>query len=305
MNITFIIPTKDRSNILNQTLEHLLTTVQGLQVEIIVINDSITTLVENPNQELIKVVQNKGKGIASARNYGAEIATSYLLWFVEDEILISQEIVNRALRLNAIYPDAVFNFNRVYPKYRVDIVQNLPFGTSLISIGCKIMKGWCKGANWDDNKRFLTDFVTSATLFVPSTFYKRINEYDESFPLVGFEDCDLSVRLKKSGAKAFIEPAFIAKHNEVNKTSICGFLKITCNNSITRHHGVDLVYKKQELKFSSSKKVIYSILLTFEAFVLSVSQLLPFISLFDKVYFKFCPALIGLNFYKGYNAGQK
>jgi glycosyltransferase involved in cell wall biosynthesis len=305
MNITFIIPTKDRSDILNQTLSHLLNAVQGLQVEIIVINDSIITQVENPNPELIKVFQNKGKGVATARNYGAEIATSSLLWFIDDDIWISKEIVNRALHLNAIYPDAVFNFNWVYPDYLNEIVSKTPFGRFLVSIEFTTMKGWCKGQPWSDNELFTTDFVAGATLLIPLTVYKRINGYDASFPLAGFEDYDFSVRIKNSGAKAFIEPTFVAKHNEVNKTSLRGFLKRTYNNAITRRHAVDLGYKNQELKFSSSKKIVYAILLPFEPVILFVLELWPAISIFDKVYFKFCQALIGLNIYKGYNARQK
>jgi GT2 family glycosyltransferase len=279
--------------------------VQGLKVEIIVINDSITTQVENPNHELIKVVQNKGKGVASARNYGAEIATSPLLWFIDDDIWISKEVVNRAIQLNTIYPEAVFNFNWVYPDYLNEIVSKSPFGRFLVSIEFTTMKGWCKGQPWNDNELFSTDFVAGATLLIPSTVYKRINGYDASFPLAGFEDYDFSVRLKESGAKAFIEPAFIAKHNEVNKTSLRGFLKRTFNNAITRRHGVDLGYKNQELKFSSTKKVIYSILLPFESFFLFLLELWPTTSQLDKVYFKFCQALIGLNIYKGYNTKQK
>jgi glycosyltransferase involved in cell wall biosynthesis len=305
MNITFIIPTKDRTDILNQTLSHLLNAVQGLKVEIIVINDSIITQVENSNPELIKVFQNKGKGVATARNYGAEIATSSLLWFIDDDIWISKEIVNRALHLNAIYPDAVFNFNWVYPEYLNEIVSMSPFGRFLVSIEFTTMKGWCKGQPWNDHELFSTDFVAGATLLIPSTVYKRINGYDASFPLAGFEDYDFSVRLKESGAKAFIEPAFIAKHNEVNKTSIRGFLKRTYNNAITRRHGVELGYKNQAIEFSNSKRMIYGIIQPFESLILFILDAWPTTSTYDKVYFKFCQALIGLNIYKGYNAKQK
>jgi len=301
MDVTFIIPTKDRSDILEQTINHLLEASIGFQVEILVINDSKTNNVYNPDDSKIKILQNTGNGVAAARNYGASIAKSTLLWFIDDDIWISREMIIHAFKLNSTFPQSAFNFNWIYPEYLINYIRSTPFGRFLEHIEFTTMKGWCKGTIWDSEKLFKTDFVAGATLLIPANSYNQINGYDDSFPLAGFEDYDFSVRLKNHGIISYIEPNVIARHNEVNKTNLSGFLQRTYNNAITRRHGVDIGYVDKKLNYTIFKRVVYSVINLFDPLIQIVLSKWPNSTKFDNVYFKTCHVLIGLYIYKGYN----
>jgi len=302
--ISFIIPTKDRSDILLTTIEKLVNALETfIHYEIIVVDDRsfIPIVVPNFNDRL-RVIRNSGKGVASARNLGASESKGDLLWFIDDDIWISEEIIHRGLELHSQLPNSAFNFNWVYPNYLVEIVKNSAFGRFLISIDYTTMKGWCKGAIWDDNKLFLTDFVAGATLLIPKKIYDKSNGYNETFPLAGFEDYDFSIRLKNIHVESFIEPNYIAFHNEINKTNIHGFLKRTYNSALTRRHGLELGYKNQQMSFSTNKRIIYFVIGLIEPCFLYIWKNWPATSLFDFIYFKGCKALIGFYIYKGYKS---
>jgi GT2 family glycosyltransferase len=303
--ISIIIPTMDREAILFDSLAHLSDAVKGFSVEVIVINDSKTSnLVLNTEYDFVRVVNNPGKGVASARNFGASIAKSELLWFVDDDMWIGESLFKRALELHQKFPDSVFNFNWIYPEYLSKKIALIPFGRFLEDINFTTMKGWCRGNFWDDNELFKTDWLAGATLLISKTTYAKVNGYDSSFPLAGFEDYDFSVRVKKAGITSYIEPNYMAYHNEVNKTSLRGFLTRVRNNAITRKHGVSIGYKDQELKISLLKRTIYQIIGVLETPLLFICDNWPNLRAIDFLYFRLCHILIGYNGFKGYSTGK-
>ncbi|HOS48120.1 MAG TPA: glycosyltransferase family 2 protein, partial [Bacteroidia bacterium] len=128
--ISIIIPTKNRSEILLASLNKLMkATVFLTNFEVIIVDDGSDVLVNLPSDARnFKVVRNIGKGVASARNYGAGLAKSELLWFLDDDIWINEAALKRALHLNSTNSDAIFNFNWVYPPYLNEVISKIPFG---------------------------------------------------------------------------------------------------------------------------------------------------------------------------------
>ena len=300
--ITFIIPTKGRDAILFQSLEKLLGAIEGEDVEVLVINDDHGREIVLPSHlQNVRIEPNRGKGVASARNYGASLARSPLLWFLDDDIWLSREVLLQGLDLHKTYPDSVFNFNWVYPSVLREKIVREPFGRFLESIAFTSMKGWCRGMNWEDNSLMETNWLAGATLLIPAKRYQEVNGYDATFPLAGFEDYDFSVRVRKKGIPCFIEARVMTYHNEENKTSLRGFLKRTYQNAITRRHAVNIGYEDQKLKYSWYKEMSYKSLALIESLLLSMMEHWPTVKWMDVVYFRICHVLIGLNMYKGYH----
>lgn len=303
--ISIIIPTKERELILKDTLAHLKESVKGYDVEVIVINDSKTSdLVLHQDFNFVSVVNNPGKGVASARNFGASIAKAELLWFIDDDMWIGSSLFKRALELHVLYPSSIFNFNWIYPQYLSEQIALIPFGRFLENINFTTMKGWCRGNYWNDDALFKTDWLAGATLLISKFTYGKVNGYDSSFPLAGFEDYDFSVRVKKAGIECYIEPNYLAYHNEVNKTSLRGFLTRVRNNAVTRKHAVSIGYADQELKISTLKRAIYSLVGFFERPLMFITDYWPNIKILDPLYFRFCHLLVGYNGFAGYSSGK-
>ena len=91
--LSIIIPTKDRTEILKLTLQKAIEAIEGFEIEIIVVNDGneIIQKIENPK---IQYHNNPKKGVTTARNYGASLAQSDLLLFLDDDMWITKETIN-------------------------------------------------------------------------------------------------------------------------------------------------------------------------------------------------------------------
>jgi uncharacterized protein YjbI with pentapeptide repeats len=164
------------------------------------------------------------------------------------------------------------------------------------------MKGWSKGLYWDDFSLFRTQNLAGATLLLKKSTYENVDGYNNSFPLAGFEDYDFSKRVQTKNIECFIDPINLVYHNEVNKTSLKGFLKRVKNNSITRRHAVKIGFTDQQLNFSILKSVFYSTLNIFDIVLVKFDYLWPNFKCLDSFYFVYCKAMIGLYNWKGYNS---
>ncbi len=300
--LSIIIPTKDRHLIFNETLHRAYLAIEGLDIEIIVVNDSKTQGVEVPvSFNKVHVINNPEQGVASARNNGAAIAQSSLLLFLDDDMWISAELINKTLQLNAEHPQAIFNFNWEYPNELRKKIQLQPFGRFLESIHFTTMKGWCRGMDWHEDKMFPTTGLAGATLLIPKEIYFNVNGYDASFPLAGAEDHDFSVRLIRAGYKAYIYPMIKAWHNEVNKTSLRGFLQRTYNNAITHRHAANIGYQELIVRYSPLKKGVYTLMRLLNSPILFITDHWLNFRMFDFLYFRLCHLLVGFYIYKGYH----
>jgi glycosyltransferase involved in cell wall biosynthesis len=304
MQISLIIPTKDRAEILLQTLEKVRDSIIDLDAEVIIVNDSSTTkVIPLAGIKNLRIIQNSGSGVASARNIGAANAESDLFWFLDDDMWINREMLVHAIELNKRLPDSVFNFNWEYPPYLIDKIRKEPFGRFLENIEFTTMKGWCKDAPWNDLELFPTKWLAGATLLIPKNIYSMVNGYNATFPLAGFEDHDFSVRLHQKDVTCFIEPRYIALHNELNKTNLRGFLIRTFNNAITRRHGVSIGYDDQRLNFPFYKTAIFNLINFIKPVLLRLTDYWPNLKMLDPLYFRFCQLLIGAAIFKGYQKG--
>lgn len=304
--ISVIIPTKDRETNLISTLNKLIESDSDKRFDILVINDSVKPIhLPDAWSNRVKVHRNKGRGVASARNTGAELCNTEWLWFLDDDMWVNLELADRVKHHVYSGMTAVYNFNWVYPPELQAEILGTSFGRFLTSIGFTTMKGWSRGLPWKEKEVFPTLNLAGATLLIPKSVYASVNGYDASFPLAGFEDYDFSSRLIKASIPCFIDTTVLAYHHEVNKTVLRGFLERTRNNAITRAHAVKIGYGDQAIRYSFGVRMLYFLASPFMNTLIRILEKWPNKISWDHYYSFFCHRLIGYYAYLGYSGEMK
>ncbi len=297
MELSIIIPTKDRGQIFNETLRLVYRAIQGLEAEIIVVNDSKhnTIELEPVYKEHISILNNPKRGVASARNLGAARARGQLLLFLDDDMLISKENLQATLQLHRERTNCCINLNWIYPPALTSEIEKDSFGRYLIHHGFTSLKGWNKGAAWDDTKLFRTDGITSQYLSLEKQFFVVSGGYTEGFPHAGFEDFDFARKLQKRGVEFYIYPLSMAFHNEADRLNLDAWLARKQRGGETRRVAVAKGHEELKLHYGVLKKAALE----------SIDQMKPLLKLIlklapDPLYFRIVNILLAAAIYRGY-----
>src|SRR4051812_1633371 len=99
--ITAIVPTHNRSNLLEQTLRSVLSQ-RGVDLEVVVVDDGSTddvaAVVGALDDQRIRLIRHDHPmGVSTARNHGAKVATGDWLAFCDDDDLWSPDKLARQL----------------------------------------------------------------------------------------------------------------------------------------------------------------------------------------------------------------
>ena len=95
-DLSIIIPSLLDNNFL-KTLENLQLSIDGLSIEVIIVSDNKNITLDKYSDYPFQFYYNPQKGVASARNFGASIAKSDNLLFIDDDILITKESIEHVL----------------------------------------------------------------------------------------------------------------------------------------------------------------------------------------------------------------
>src|SRR3954470_10304816 len=110
MQLSIVIPTKDRTEILQRTVDNLVKAVEGIDAEIIVINDSSKKVSLKGNYNKVEIINNPKNGAASARNLGVKHSSGELLLFLDDDIIVNKSNILRTLELHRDKSKVGYNF---------------------------------------------------------------------------------------------------------------------------------------------------------------------------------------------------
>lgn len=300
--LSIIIPTKERGNVFNRTLEAAFNATIQITSEIIIINDSKTTApkIDPKYSDRVKVINNPKSGVASARNFGVKNSSYSNLLFLDDDIIISQENINKLMQNVKNYPNCALNFNWIYPPELTEKIETTQFGRYLTSNGFTSLKGWSDKLKWDDLKIFEVDLVASYFLFITKTDFKIVGGYNENFPHAGAEDFDFAMRLKKTGVKGLCDPLSMVLHNEEDRVNLLPWLQRKERSAETRKIAVSLGYKEMAINSSTSKIQLYKLIYFFKLFLLFILKTVPNIRAFDFFYFRIINILLGSYLNQGY-----
>ncbi|MGZ3885276.1 MAG: glycosyltransferase family 2 protein [Bacteroidia bacterium] len=300
--LSIIIPTKDRPAILDQTIVHLIGAIEGLDAEVLIINDSKTQAVAYPMHPQIKVHFSGRSSAAVSRNLGAQHAKGDVLLFLDDDILIDSACLKSLYHKVQSSDNTVCLPNWIYPDRLNSQLSGSSFGRFVIRYNYNNLKGYIGAATkWNNEQAFEHNGVASYCLMLKKNLFVTIKGYSEGFTFAGFEDHDISKKLKQHGVKILIEPKLIVLHNEEDKLQVPKWLERLEKGAVTRRQAVKIGYNELELKYSSVKSFLFRTFYVRRGFLIGLLNGVPNLRLFDPVYILIFKLLVGAHIYKGYN----
>lgn len=205
MQLSVIIPTYNRAEILKECLERL--TKQKFmnnEFEIIVVDDGSSdntkAVVEQAQKsgsvEILYLYQkNQGQGIA--RNYGLRYAKGSIVTFIGDDILVLPDFVQQHIRLHRVHKkenEAVLGFVGWDPRLEVTpFMEWLTNGSSVLGRfgGHQFAFEKLRGKKIADYNFFYTSNISLKRSLL------RKHPFDSRFSSYGWEDIELGYRLTK------------------------------------------------------------------------------------------------------------
>lgn len=299
MDISIIIPTKDRGQIFEETLESASKAIVGMDAEIIVINDSRTSKPYiSPNIQNVKLIDNPKSGVASARNLGALHAKSDLILFMDDDFLIPKECIIRLVEIALLHPKKIHLFNWVYPSTLYNQLPHLQFGRYLIQNGYTSVQGWL-GNEWSEEEVF--ELKDGASYFLPirKSLFNEIGGYNENFPHAGAEDYDFVQRAKEKGVRFFLDKSYLLFHNENDRVDLQSWLKRKERNAETIKLAIQLGHKELLHHYGLMKRFIFKVIYHSKTVFFTCLKLIPNASIFDPLYFRLINILLAAHICKG------
>ena len=187
--ISIIIPTYNRPDSVKRTVNSILSLNIITSYEILLINDHPGSIIKDfGNAKVITINNEQNIGRSRSRNKGAEFAKGDILFFIDDDIEIKDNLFDKYVELLDQDFDAVFS-------------NVINVRTDCISSALNDFLN-TRGANKKDfENNFKSNYFTSAFCSIKRNFFDKIGKFDENFKGYGWEDPELGLRIEKSGGK--------------------------------------------------------------------------------------------------------
>lgn len=212
--VSVVIPTHDRSAKLNLTLDHL--AVQSLSDgwDVIVVannctDDTVLAVHDRASRFPVSlmVIEESRPGATAARNSGARQAMGHDLLFLDDDILVEPDCLERLARDRARYPGAwILGQGFALPEHRAT-----PFGA--------FREAAMPPVPVDRPLEHVTWFASGIAL-IPRPAFLALGGYAEDYTRPALEDADLAIRAVDAGEALIFDPGLTFLHNDWAGTSI-------------------------------------------------------------------------------------
>lgn len=239
MEFSVVIPTYNRAPILARTLRALpADNADFTDYEVIVVDDGSTdgtADVVHQMQESFPValhyLRQPNRKQGAARNLGARQAAGDYLIFLGDDTIPASDFLREHARshLDRDCRHVVIGYTRW--------AEDFPVTRFMEYIG---EQGWQFGFSLIENPEDLPfNFFYTSNVSLARAFFWEGGGFDEGFQEYGWEDIELSLRLKKQGMRLTYNPRAVAYHH--HPTSLCSFIqrqrKVGCSawNFYQRH----------------------------------------------------------------------
>lgn len=229
IRLSVIIPTFNRIPILLQTLHKIFSPEINFdreKMEVIVVNDGtqdISFLLDLFAGCPLRVIKNRGRGVASARNTGASHAQGEMLLFQDDDILPTRGYFQRHISVCEKYPRSICMANWIYPEELIIKARHHPFGRYRLKDEY-IWKNSLELKFLGDGL-YITNTVASFSCIMHKSIYLDLEGYTELFPYAGCEDAELAYRAMKKGYMLIFDEKNICYHNEIDRFELKNWLQ--------------------------------------------------------------------------------
>lgn len=299
--VSIIIPTCNRDEMLRTTLLSLLQNVEGIETEILIVNDAAGRTPSLPQEaaSMVLLLHNPKKGLGSARNFGVKNSKGDYLVFLDDDILITKENLLGLRKCLDEHPDKVFNAAWIYPPELLLQLRKQKFGRYLISEGFTSLRDRMKGFEWNDDKIFeRAKGVSGGILAMTRQNFFKTGGFSEEMVFGG--DLYFSSKIRAAGLKPFIAPNIVAYHNETDKTNLSVWLE-------RRKFGIKQLVKHRMVErpvYSPGKERLLKFLSRYKGALKNLGEFVPNSAVFDRMYRSVINALFAVYLYEAYTEEQ-
>ena len=213
--VSIIIPVFNKWDLTKQCLNYLRKNTPQNH-EIIVVDNASTDgtrerLLQLQQEGIVKVVINEtNEGFAKACNKGARAASGSYLLFLNNDTVVHPGWLEAMLKaFGQAEQTGIVGSRLVYPDFTIQHAgitfteQGLPYHIH-------------RGVQWNDskvNRSKIIPAVTGACMMIPTTVFKQISGFDESYHMY-VEDIDLCLRVWEVGYKVVYSPESMVTHLE-------------------------------------------------------------------------------------------
>lgn len=324
MKVSIVTSTKDRKKSLLTTLSHFYKVNKYPEelLEYIVVNDSdedLSDILKIYKGKDLKVVKNKGKGLAAGRNTGSKISTGDLILYLDDDILITPDHILKHIDAHNIFDICIVTAHREFPDDLLVEMHKTPFGRYKE----KHDYIWYENDETDILEKKSDRFIEVGGLAgfscsLKKTTYLLVGEFNEKFLAVGNEDLDFYWRASQKGIKLIYDSCNLCFHNEFFNLNMDTWLRrqregmssfmILCDiypeqkKSTRYYHNAPITLKdppllifRKTIKRIFAMQIPYNLLFTFIKF-------LNLLNLPDIMMTKLFNVIVMVNFQMGYNS---
>jgi len=229
MKISILIPTKNRLPILRETLHNIyfVNKLPKEDFEVIVSNDGDDILSVLYNEfpfDNLKIVKNTHKpGAAGNRNNAVDYAQYDLLQFLDDDILITDNFLERVLYIHNQFNNIVLCGNRIYPQHLIEQAEQTSFGRYKL----KYEYNWNTIEKNEEliNQLYVVDSLASFSISMKREKFDEIGDFDENFDYAGCEDAEFFYRASQKNVNLLFDEKNICYHNELDNFTLDTWLR--------------------------------------------------------------------------------
>lgn len=201
MNISVVVPVFNSPEQLSECLDALLAASQA-DVEIIVVDDSSTDrtpLVAAAYRRVRVVRMDHNSGPAAARNRGAREAGGSILFFVDADVVVARDSVDRVARTFADNPDVAAVFGSYDAR---------PAAKGIVSQYRNLLHHF---VHQHGNREASTFWAGCGAMRRP--VFEAVGGFDvERFPFPSIEDIELGFRVRRAGHRILLDKQLQGKH---------------------------------------------------------------------------------------------
>lgn len=226
--ISIIIATRNRQSILWPSVDKAIAAIEGMLVEIIIINDGDQPLNIPPSlQHNINCYDNPSRGVSAARNYGVLKSSGSILFFVDDDMWINKKAIHWVVNYmsNAQNHFAVYNLNWEYPPELNNKLTHAKVGRFILQSNYNTMWGRMHEQGLQPSSGlYLFDTIGSCSLVMHQQIFRTLQGYNESLIFQG-EDVDLSFRINKYSIPIYCVFDTTLHHNHEDRLELGTYLE--------------------------------------------------------------------------------
>jgi GT2 family glycosyltransferase len=210
IELTVVIPTRDRRDVLGETLARLARQSGGVSFEAIVVDDGSAdgtpALVRQRAAQVpfaLSLIENPTLGPAAARNRAIAAARAAVCLFINDDTLPRSDLLARHRDFHRRRPEA-----EAALLGRIDLAPDPPPTPFMRWLA--LLHFDYEGIEDPGNAGGGRLFTGNAS--VKTALLRRVGGFDESFKLAAYEDTDLGVRLEGHGMRLAYDARAVVDH---------------------------------------------------------------------------------------------